>query len=56
MMYLFTLKSFIQLTLILLKTGKVGEQVTTDTMIKRGFYGIRRSFAALEYRADVFEP
>ena len=38
--------------------GKVGEQiqVTTDTMVKRGFYGIRRSFAAIEYRADVFEP
>ena len=37
---------------------KVGEQiqVTTGTMIKRGFYGIRRSFAALEYRADIFEP
>ena len=24
--------------------------------LKRGFYGIRRSFAALEYRADVVEP
>ena len=23
---------------------------------KRGFYGIRRLFAAVEYRADVFEP
>ena len=23
---------------------------------KRGFYGIRRLFAALEYRAGVFEP